>query len=109
MATADRTAAALTSRTADKPQCQTEVVLFSADGTRVKSVPALDRGNAVTGIDWLGNERIGIDTHINPSVGQDRVVDAATGEELASQWAGNGSLKIAGAGVSGEYAVNRRP
>lgn len=73
-----------TNTTLDKPQCPTEVVLLSADGTRLKAVPALDRGNAVMRIDWLGNDRIGIDTHINPSLGQYRVVDVTTGAELAS-------------------------
>ena len=68
----------------DKPQCPTEVVLLSANGTRLKAIPALNGGNAVTRIDWLGNDRIGIDTHINPSLGQYRVVDVTTGEELAS-------------------------
>ena len=81
----DRTKIAYyTNTTVDKLQCPTEVVLLSADGTRVKAIPALDRGNAVTGIDWLGNDRIGIDTHITPSSGQYRVVDVTTGEELAS-------------------------
>ena len=73
-----------TNTTVDKPQCPTDVVLLSADGTRLKAIPALDRGNAVVQIDWLGNDRIGIHTHITPSSGQYRVVDVTTGDELAS-------------------------
>ncbi len=73
-----------TNRTQDRPHCPAEVVLFSATGTRVKSIPALDRGNSVNEIEWLGNGRIGIDTHINPSVGQYLVVDVATGGVVVS-------------------------
>jgi len=81
----DRTKIAYyTNTTVDKLQCPTEVVLLSADGTRVKVIPAVDRGNSVMEIGWLGNDRIGIDTHITPSSGQYRVVDVTTGAELAS-------------------------
>jgi hypothetical protein len=73
-----------TNTTMDKPHCPAEVVLFSADGSRLKAIPALGHGNAVMRIDWLGNNRIGIDTHINPSLGQYRIMDVATGKELAS-------------------------
>jgi hypothetical protein len=73
-----------TNTTMDKPRCPTEVVLLETDGTRLKALRALDRGNAVRRIDWLGNDRIGIDTHINPSLGQYRIMDVATGKELAS-------------------------
>lgn len=72
--------------TVDKPQCPTEVVLLAADGTRLMTIPALDRGNAVMGIHWLGNDRIGIDTHVDSSVGQYLVVSVTTGEELASHF-----------------------
>jgi hypothetical protein len=58
--------------------------VVSSEGARIGSLPALDRGNAVTGIEWLGNDRIGIDTHLNPSAGQYRIVDVATGKEIAS-------------------------
>ena len=80
-----------TNKTVDKPWCPTEVVLLSAEGTRIKAIPALDHGNAVMRIDWLGNDRIGIDTHINPSLGQYRVVDVTTGKQLAS-YSGYGFL-----------------
>jgi Tol biopolymer transport system component len=73
-----------TNTTVDKPHCPAEVALLSADGTRLKAIPALDRGNSVDRVDWLGNDRIGIDTHISPSRGQYRVVNATTGKELAS-------------------------
>ncbi len=73
-----------TNTTVDRPRCPTEVVLLSADGIRLKAIPALGRGNAVMQIEWLGNDRIGIDTHINPSAREHRVVSVATGGELAS-------------------------
>ena len=98
-----------TNMTVDKPSCPTEVVLLSAGGTRLKTIPALDSGNAVMGIEWLGNGRIGIDTHINPSVGQYRVVDVTTGRELAS-YSGYGfrpspdSSHIAHAGPAPHFA-----
>lgn len=98
-----------TNMTVDKPSCPTEVVLLSAGGIRLKTIPALDSGNAVMGIEWLGNGRIGIDTHINPSVGQYRVVDVTTGRELAS-YSGYGfrpspdSSHIAHAGPAPHFA-----
>ncbi len=73
-----------TNTTEDRPSCPTEVVLYSSDGTRLRSIPALDKGNAVNRIEWLGDSRIGIDTHINPSLGQYRIVDAMTGSEVSS-------------------------
>lgn len=73
-----------TNRTVDKPECPTEVVLLSRNGVRLKAIPALDQGNSVQRIEWLGNDRIGIDTHMNPSAGQYRVMDVKTGKELAS-------------------------
>ncbi len=64
--------------------CLNEIVLLSADGARIGNFPALDLGNSVNEIDWLGNDRIGIDTHVTPSSGQYRVLEVATGKVVAS-------------------------